>query len=196
MDRKSICPTTTCYPANKRPLLWKQTLCCRVSVQGLHPLKDSAFVVFEGESFRDLVNLVTVSPLEHFLVASPDVLPLCYVISAAQVCESDDLHYAMSPFSLFLSSLSGSQIILGHVRPRRIVTVHPPKRGQRRSIWRSLQIGTAFTRRCDAIGLQMQLWRMQTLNWDTATVCGAESAGFDSLDRLSSWSYTEPQTHT
>ena len=30
-----------------------------VSVQGLCPLKDPAFVVFEGESFRDLVNLVS-----------------------------------------------------------------------------------------------------------------------------------------
>ena len=35
-----------------------------VSVQGLHPLKDLVFVVFvvcEGESFRDLVNLVSCS---------------------------------------------------------------------------------------------------------------------------------------
>ena len=34
-------------------------LICCVSVQGLHPLKDPVFVVFEGESFRDLVNLVS-----------------------------------------------------------------------------------------------------------------------------------------
>ena len=26
---------------------------CCVSVQGLHPLKDSVFPVFEGESFRE-----------------------------------------------------------------------------------------------------------------------------------------------
>ena len=26
---------------------------CCVSIQGLHPLKDPAFVVFEGESFRE-----------------------------------------------------------------------------------------------------------------------------------------------
>ena len=32
---------------------------CCVSVQGLRPLKDSAFAVFEGESFRDLVNPVS-----------------------------------------------------------------------------------------------------------------------------------------
>ena len=34
------------------------SLSCRVSVQGLHPLKDPTFAVFEGESFRDLVNRV------------------------------------------------------------------------------------------------------------------------------------------
>ena len=55
-----------------------------VPVQGLHPLKDSAFVIFEGESFRE--TLLTSSAvvkldslvLEHFLGASPDVLPLCH----------------------------------------------------------------------------------------------------------------------
>ena len=72
---------------------------------------------------------------------------------------------------LFLSSFSGTQRILGYVRPRRIEVVHPPKTGRRRSIWRSLQIGTAVAWRCDVIGLQMLFWRMQTLNWDTATVC-------------------------
>ena len=33
-------------------------ICC-VSIQGLHPSKDSAFAVFEGESFRE--TLFTVS---------------------------------------------------------------------------------------------------------------------------------------
>ena len=40
----------------------------------------------------------------------------------------------------FLSCFSGLQRILGYVRPRRIVAVHPPKTGRRRSIWRRLQI--------------------------------------------------------
>ena len=88
-------------------------------------------------------------------------------ISAAQARESDDLRHAMSPFSLFLSSFSGVQRILGYVRPRWIVAVHPPETGRRRSIWRSLQTGTDFTWRCDIIGLQMLLWWMQTLNRDT-----------------------------
>ena len=89
-------------------------------------------------------------------------------ISATQAHESDDLRHEMSPFSLFLSSFSGVQRILGYVRPRRIVAVHPPQRGKRRSIWRSLQIGTTVTRRSDVIALYMLLWQMQTLNWDTA----------------------------
>ena len=33
--------------------------CCCVSIQGLHPLKDSAFAIFEGESFRE--TLLTAS---------------------------------------------------------------------------------------------------------------------------------------
>ena len=88
--------------------------------------------------------------------------------SATQVRESDDRRHAMSPFSLVLSSFSGTQRILGYVRPQRIVAVHPPNTGKRRSIWKSLWIGTAFAQRCDVIGLQMLLWRMLTLNWDTA----------------------------
>ena len=83
------------------------------------------------------------------------------MISAAQARKSDDLRHAMSPFSLFLWR------ILGYVRPRRIVAVHPPKRGKRRSIWKSLRIGTAFA-------LQMLLWRMQNLNWDTARIQGCQ----------------------
>ena len=65
-------------------------------------------------------------------------------------------------FSVFLSSFPGAQRILGYVRPWRTVVLHPPKTGKRRSIWRSLQTGTDFTRRCDVIGLQMLLWRIQT----------------------------------
>ena len=91
-------------------------------------------------------------------------------ISDTQARESDDLLHVMSQFFLFLSPLSGAQRILGYVRPWRIAAVHPPKRGKRRSIWRSLRIGTAFVWRCDVICLEMLLWRMQTLNWDTATV--------------------------
>ena len=54
--------------------------------------------------------------------------------------ESDDLCHAMSSFSLFLSSFSGAQRILGYVRPRRIEGMHLPKRWKRRGIWRILRI--------------------------------------------------------
>ena len=110
---------------------------CCVSVQGLHPLKDPTFAVFEGESFRE--TLLT----SRFLPLRP-----AKVTIYATRCR----HF-LSFFLLFL----GVQRILGHVRPRRFVVVHPPKTGRRRSI-------------SDVIGLQMLLWRMQTLNWDTATV--------------------------
>ena len=77
-------------------------------------------------------------------------------ISATQAHKSDNLRHAMSPFSPFLSSFLGMQRILGYVRPQRMVAVRPPKRGKRRSIWRSLQIGTALTRHGDMICLRMQ----------------------------------------
>ena len=87
---------------------------------------------------------------------------LCHQMFFPYVTISDDLRHTMSPFSLFFSSFSGMQRILGYVRPRRIVAVHPPETGRRRSLWRSLQTGTDFTRCCDIIGLQTLLWRMQT----------------------------------
>ena len=40
------------------------------------------------------------------------------MISAAQACESEYLRHAMSPFSLFLSSILGAQRILGYVKDR------------------------------------------------------------------------------
>ena len=129
------------------PHLATRDMCC-VSVQGLRPFKDPVFVVFDGESFRE--TLLSVSAvvkcdgltLEHFLVWSPDVLPL--------------RHDFCRPFSLFLSSFLGTQRILGYVRPRRKVAVHPTKR--------RTPLKGAFTGRCHIIGLQMLLRRMQTLN--------------------------------
>ena len=95
--------------------------------------------------------------MKHFLVASPDVLPLrldfCHPGPRTWQSASRDA-------AIFFLSFSGVQRILGYVRPRRIVAVHPPERRKRRlhleepSNWDSL--------------LQMLLWRMQTLNWDTA----------------------------
>ena len=91
-------------------------------------------------------------------------------ISAAQAHEIHNLRHACRHFlSLFLL-FQALQRILGHVRPWRIVAVHPPKRGKCVGcIWRSLRIGN-FVRHCDVIGLQMLLWRMQTLNWGTESI--------------------------
>ena len=93
---------------------------------------------------RDLVNCVSRTSFSRHQLFYPYV-----TISAAQAHEGDDLHHAMSPFSLFLSPFSGAQRLLGYVRPQRIIEVCPSKTGKRRSIWRSLWIGTAFARCCE-----------------------------------------------
>ena len=60
-------------------------------------------------------------------------------ISAAQARKSDNLHHVMSPFSLFLSSFSGMQRILGYVR--RIVAVHPQKQGKEGATGGAFRLG-------------------------------------------------------
>ena len=100
-------------------------------------------------------TLWSISWLRHQMFYS------CVMISAAQACKSDDLRHAMLPFSLFLSfflSFSGTQRILGYVRPRRIVTVHPPKTGKKRPhLWAAsggaFELGQPLC--FDVIGLQM-----------------------------------------
>ena len=147
---------------------------CCVSVQGLHPSKDSAFAAFEGESFREtLLTWSAVVKCDGLAFgAFPGCITRCFTLTSRFLPPrpAKVTIYAMSPVSLFHSSFSGAQRILGYVRPKRIVAVHPPETGKRRSICRSLWIRTAFARRSDIIGLQMLLRRMQTLNWDTASV--------------------------
>ena len=96
---------------------------CCVSVQGLHPLKDSAFAVFEGETFRETSLTWSAVPKCDGLVfgAFPGWVTRCFTLT--------------SQFSLFLSSFLGTQRILGYERPPKIAAVHPPERGKRRSIW-------------------------------------------------------------
>ena len=105
-------------------MLYCRDICC-VSVQGLHPSKDPAYAVFEGESFGETLltvstvvkwqrsRLWSISWLRHQMFY-PDIK-----ISAAQARKSDDLHHLMSPFSFILSSFTGGQRILGYGRPRR-----------------------------------------------------------------------------
>ena len=68
-------------------------------------------------------------------------------ISAAQARERDDLRHAMSTFSLFLSSFSGVQRILGCVKDRRGAS------SKKREKKEHLDWETVFTQRCDIIGL-------------------------------------------
>ena len=73
--------------------------------------------------------------LEHFLVASPDVLPLRHDFPWKWRSTPRDVAIFV------LSSFTGTQRVFGYLRLQRIVVVHPSKTGKRRIIWRSLQIG-------------------------------------------------------
>ena len=117
---------------------WVRDSCC-VSIQGLHPSKDPAFVVFEDKSFREtlltrqpLLN-GTVQPLEHFLVASLDVLPLRHDFCRPGPQKWRSTPRAVAIFSLF-SFFFGHAKILEYVRPWRVVAVRLPKTGKRRSV--------------------------------------------------------------
>ena len=101
---------------------------CCVSIQGPHPSKDPAFVVFEGESFGEtMLTSSSISWLRHHFTLTSWFLPprpVKVTIYATQC------RHFLSFFLLF----SGMLRILGYRRPRRIVVVHPPKWGKRRSI--------------------------------------------------------------
>ena len=138
-------------------VLYCRDICC-VSVQGLHPSKDPAYAVFEGESFGETLltastvvkwqrsRLWSISWLRHQMFY-PDIK-----ISAAQARESDDLHHPMSPFSFILSSFTGGQRILGYGRPWRkdssgaFYKLREKKAASAGCISRNLWIGTAFAR--------------------------------------------------
>ena len=57
---------------------------CRVSVQALRPLKDSAFVVFEGESFRGtlLTSSAVVKCDGRAFAASPGCVTRCFTLTS------------------------------------------------------------------------------------------------------------------
>ena len=60
-------------------------------------------------------------------------------------------------FSLFLSSSSGVQRILGYVWHRRIVAVDPSKTGKLwAAFWGAFRLGQPFAQCSDLIGLQMR----------------------------------------
>ena len=145
--------------------------CCCFSVQGLHPVKDPTFVDFEGEFLGE--TLLTVVKCDSLAFgAFPGCITRCFTRMSwflpprpAKVT----IYATWCRHFLSFSYFSGAQRILGYVRPRRIV-----KREKKAAfvgcIWRSLRMRTAFVWRCDIIGVQMLIWRMQTVNWDTANV--------------------------
>ena len=82
-------------------------------------------------------------------------------ISAAYARESDDLRHVMLPFSLFLFFFFGHAKNLGIFEATKDSSRASSKNRKKKAafvgcIWRSLRIGTAFVRRCDVIGLQLQ----------------------------------------
>ena len=100
---------------------------------------------------------VTVWPLEHFLVASPDVLCLRHVF-----CRPGSRKWRSTPRGVVFFSFSF--FFFGRTKNLGICEA------MKDSSWRSLRVGTAFARRSDVIGLPVLLRRMQTLNWDAANV--------------------------
>ena len=129
---------------------------CCVSIQGLHPSKDPAFEVFEGESFR-----------ETLLTASAVVKWDCLAFGAFPGCVTR----CFTLTSRFLPPRP-AKVTIYATRCRHFLSFFLLFRVRKESwdmwgcIWRSLRIGTAFARRCDIIGLQMLFRRMKTLNWD------------------------------
>ena len=84
-------------------------------------------------------------------------------ISAAQARKSDDLRHAMSPFSLFLSSFSGTQTNLGIWEATKDCSGASSKNREKTEHLEELSD-------CDSLHASLLLRRMQTLNWDTANV--------------------------
>ena len=112
-----------------------------VSVQG--PSKDSVFVVFEDESFRE--TLLTSSAVVKWdslaFGAFPGCVVRCFTLTLRFLLPRPAKVMIYATRCRHFSSFSGAQRILGYVRPRRIVAVHPPETGNTRSIWRSFRLG-------------------------------------------------------
>ena len=147
-----------------------------IPIQGLHPSKDPAFVAFEGESFGEMFegrlnccwmgrsSLQSISCLCH--------QKFLHLLLRQDFCRPGpwkliyNLRNAMSTFSLFLSSFSGTQRTLGYGRPQRIVTVHPPKRWKRRPhLWGAIGRACELAQPSHSVVASKDA----ALNWDTAT---------------------------
>ena len=99
---------------------------------------------------RPLRSSKTVEPLEHFLVASPDVLPLCH-----DFCRSGPQKWRSTPHDVTIFSLSlfffGHAKNLGMCEAMTDSSSESSKKKEKKELW----IGTDFTQCCDVIGLQM-----------------------------------------
>ena len=129
---------------------------------------------------------MTVEPLEHFLVASPDVLPLrhdfCCPGPRVAIYATRCRHF----LSLFFFRRTKNLGIREATKDRSSAS---SKTREKKDvfvgcIWRSFQIATGFAQRCDVIGLQMLLWRMQT--WTETQPESLVSADFS---RRRSWTH-------
>ena len=104
---------------------------------------------------------MTVEPLEYFLVASPDVLPLCH-----DFCRPGPRKWRSTPRDVAIFSLSifffGCAKDLGICEATKDRSYASSNNREKKEHLEELQIETAFMWRRDVIGLQMLLWRIQT----------------------------------
>ena len=111
---------------------------------------------FEGQS-----SLRSISWLRHSMFY-PHV-----TISAAQAHESDDLHHTMSLFSTFLSSFFGRANNLGICEATKDSSGASSKKREKKE---HLEEPSNRDSHRELLWRNWLLWRMQTLNWDTAAV--------------------------
>ena len=126
------------WNTKNKSTLDRQTCC--VSIQGLHPSKDAAFVIFKGESFGEtILTSSTVVKWDWSSLWSISWILYYLYCPGSQKWRSTPRNVAI----ISLSSFSDMQRILGCVRPRRTVVVHSPKKGKRRMrLWAAF--GRAF----------------------------------------------------
>ena len=128
---RAFCLQQICIHKDKQRVgeLWN---CCCVSIQGLDPLKDSAFV---GPSETILTSSAVVKCDGRAFGAFPGCVTRCFSLTSRFL--------PLRPANVTIYATRRrhflSFFLLGHVRPRRIEAVHPPETGRRRSVWRSLQ---------------------------------------------------------
>ena len=126
-----------------------------VSVQGLHPLKDPAFVVFE--SFRE-TSLTSSAGLAFG--AFPGCVTRCL---RHDFCRPGPQKWRTTPRDVAIFSLS--YFFFGRAKNLGICEATKDRSG---ASSRNREEKECFARCCDVTGLQMLLWRIQNLNQNPA----------------------------